>query len=346
MSSGGLKSFRRRYDRSDTDIETLCNKMKKGIIDLNPDFQRHYVWPNDKASLLIESILLNIPIPNIYLAEKDDSNLEVIDGIQRLTSIYKFMNNELTLKNLKTATELNGKKYKDLDIYQQNWINRFTLSIVTFDNDCDPNMKFEIFLRYNQGSIKLNDQELRNCLFKGYLNDQIKILRNDSFIKSFFNESNKEKDRMEVEELILRGLARINYEKMASKTNLSVAKSNNLSKQLNYFMATFRNDKKVVDDMIQEYLNLLNLMKDVLGVEIFQKSKNGTYRFRYDVILMAFKDMDKEELLNNKDSIRSYVYESIGQLDVERGNSAKQSAVENKIEIIQDAVQEGILNYI
>ena len=359
MNNKELKSFRRKYDRSDPDIQSLCSRIDDGLIDLNPDFQRNYVWTEEKASLLIESIILNIPIPNVYIAEKEEDNVfEVIDGSQRLTSIYKFINNEFKLQKLEKLPELNGKTYKELSTDDQNWIKRFSLSVVSFDNQCDPDMKFEIFLRYNQGSVALKPQELRNCLFRGYFNDQIKALSNNDLIKDFFNESNneeenkdkkkdKKKDRFEVEELILRGIARINYEKMVANTDLSVSKTNQLQKFLNDFMHTFKNNKEEVDIMIQEYLNLLQTIKDVLGVEMFHKSDTSTYKKRYDIILLAFNKQDKQELLNNKEGIKGSIYEKIGEIDeMTKGNVATQSAVENRLEVIQEAIEEGIHNYI
>ena len=76
MNNKELKSFRRKYDRSDPDIQSLCSRIDDGLIDLNPDFQRNYVWTEEKASLLIESIILNIPIPNVYIAEKEEDKAE------------------------------------------------------------------------------------------------------------------------------------------------------------------------------------------------------------------------------------------------------------------------------
>ena len=346
MRNEEVKQFRCNHNHSNMEIETIYSRIKDGRIDLNPPYQRAYVFDQTKASKLIESILLNIPIPTIYLADKEDFSQEVIDGLQRLTTIFNFMENKLVLKGLSTWSELNGKTYEDLDPAMQNELKRFPLSVVNFYNNCDPCVKFEIFLRYNIGSEKLKEQELRNCLYRGYFNDQLKTLKDNELILEFFNEGNKDKDRFEIEELILRGLARLNFEKMKVKTNLSVSKSNQLHRFLNCFMYTFKDDKEEVDSMIEEYLELLQTIKNVLGVELFQKSDKQTYKFRYDVVLMAFKDQDKEELLINKNAIKASVYQSIGSLESEKGNSSTQSNVESKVEIIQDAIQEGILNYI
>lgn len=352
MSENKIKKFNCTHNHTQIEIESIFTRMQDRRIDLNPDYQRNYVFTKNKASLIIESIFLNIPIPTIYLSDREDNTQEVIDGLQRLSSIYNFMNNQLTLEGLKELPELNGKKWEDLNICEQNAMKRFSLSVVNFYNNCDPHMKFEVFLRYNMGSEKLKEQELRNCLYRGYLNDKLKELKENEMILEFFNESNRDKDRFEIEELILRGLARLNYNKMKDKydkikTNLdlSINKSSYLKQQLNCFMHTFRNDKEEVDAMIKEYIELLQLIKEILGVEILQKSDKGTYKNRYDVILMAFKNEKDEELIENKDEIKEKVYEVIDELDrLNKGNAASQLKVEEKIEIIQSAIQEGIFH--
>ena len=358
MSNKEVKSFRRNNERSDTNIATLCSQLDNGEINLNPDFQRKYVWTDDKASRLIESILLNIPIPTIYLVEteedEDEESLsfvtkESLDGTQRVTSIYRYKNNEFALTGLETCPSLNGKKYEDLSVIEQSWFNRYILTIITFYNDSDPNMKYQIFARYNQGSESLTEQETRNCIFRGYFNDQIKKLKEENeLIRNFFNEYNKEKDRMEVEENILRGIARLNFEKMISniedKTKYKVKVSNTmqLQNQLNVFMEMYKNDKEEVDSMICEYLDTLQSIYDVLGKDIVKRNSSQTLLFRYDVLLLAFKEADKEELLQYKASIKEKIYEIAGKLKAGPGNSATQKNAERKIEIIKDAIERGV----
>ena len=99
------------YDKSVRDLVAMIDD---GDIDLDPDYQRNYLWDNKKASLLIESILLNIPIPVVYVAENDDSEWNVIDGLQRLNSLYRFFKNEFKLGRLEVLSELNGLTFHNL----------------------------------------------------------------------------------------------------------------------------------------------------------------------------------------------------------------------------------------
>ncbi|OQY44649.1 MAG: hypothetical protein B6242_12260, partial [Anaerolineaceae bacterium 4572_78] len=98
----------------DFSVSELVNKVAKEDIILTPEYQRGYVWDNKKASLLIESLLLNVPIPVIYMSEEKDGTWSVVDGLQRLYSLQRFFNNELKLIGLDVLQELNGLLHDDL----------------------------------------------------------------------------------------------------------------------------------------------------------------------------------------------------------------------------------------
>ena len=173
----GIVSIGRKidFDRSERRIRDLHNDYQVGDLDPSPFFRRGYVWNLKKASLLIESILLNVPIPLIYTAEEDVSGIElVIDGQQRLTSLFNFLTNNFVLTGLKVFKELNGKNYKELDRQYQRKIDRYQLSVVKVSADSDEEVKFEIFERINSGSVNLNEQELRNCIYRGYYTEFLK----------------------------------------------------------------------------------------------------------------------------------------------------------------------------
>ena len=108
-------------DQGDPEIESLYGKYKRGKLDIQPDFQRHFVWDAKKSGRLIESALLEIPLPVIYLSEERDGKEYVIDGQQRLTTFFSFIDGQFPngkdfkLSGLKVFTELNRKLFKDLD---------------------------------------------------------------------------------------------------------------------------------------------------------------------------------------------------------------------------------------
>ena len=114
-------------DKTETQIRTICEKFDKKKIIVDPEFQRFYVWGNkpEIKSRLIESVLLNIPIPIIYTSEIEDGREEVIDGQQRITTFHAFKNNEFKLFGLEMLKKLNGKKYNELpDSYQDRFLDR------------------------------------------------------------------------------------------------------------------------------------------------------------------------------------------------------------------------------
>ena len=159
-------------------VESLMKQISGGTIFLRPlserpDFQRRYVWTNILASRLAESILLNVPVPPCYLSQNDDFELDVIDGQQRLFSIYRFMENQFTLVGLEVLKELNGLRFHEIPPKLQRQLKTHTLRCVLITNESHPEIKFDVFERLNTNTVPLNAQELRNCIYRGSLNSYL-----------------------------------------------------------------------------------------------------------------------------------------------------------------------------
>lgn len=152
-------------------------------ITLEVPFQRKFIWGTERSSQLIESIIMNVPIPPLYFAEENNKWL-VLDGLQRLNSIKAFFENEFALKNLEIITELEGLKYKDLPPRPKSLLNDGLLRINVIQEDSHPDIKFDVFMRLNKGAVTLNDQELRNCLYRGSLINLAKNLANNPSLLS------------------------------------------------------------------------------------------------------------------------------------------------------------------
>lgn len=163
-------------DRPLTDLYSEC---KRGILELRPYYQRYNVFDKKKKSRLIESALLNIPIPVIYLAEEEDFSSSVIDGQQRLQSFFDFFDNKYTLSGLNVLTELNNKKFREIEKKLQNKILNYSLRCILIKKESHPDLRFDIFERLNTGAVQLNDMELRNCIYFGNYNELlIKLTKN------------------------------------------------------------------------------------------------------------------------------------------------------------------------
>mgnify|MGYP004688695203 FL=1 len=117
----------KKYDRM---IKDIIASIDDGSIVLTPDYQRNYLWDNKKSSKLIESILLNIPIPVIYASEEKDGKWNIIDGLQRLNTLNRFYKNQFKLSGLEVLNELNGKNYSDLSDHLKSKVDRGDLSII------------------------------------------------------------------------------------------------------------------------------------------------------------------------------------------------------------------------
>jgi len=146
-------------------------------LNLRPEYQRRLVWDVDKKSRFIESLLMNIPVPPIFLYETDLNRYEVMDGQQRLNSILEFYNNDLVLRGLDTWSVLNGRTYSRCPPGIQRGLDRRRISanVLLAENIRDPKhadfIRRTVFERLNTGGLQLNHQELRNSLYSGPLND-------------------------------------------------------------------------------------------------------------------------------------------------------------------------------
>ncbi len=192
-------------------IQSLIDQINGKTIFLRPlsdrpSFQRDYVWPNKLASQLIESILLNVPIPPCYLSQNDDYELDVIDGQQRIYSIYRFHENQFALSALEVLQELNGLRFHQLPTNLQRKIRTHTLRCVAITNESHPEIKFDVFERLNTNTTPLNAQELRNCVYRGPLNDLLKDAVSYQPWLDILGRKKPDK-RMRDEELILRFFA-------------------------------------------------------------------------------------------------------------------------------------------
>ena len=160
-------------------VQSLLDQIRNNTMYLRPiserpSFQRRYVWTDKLASRLIESILLKVPIPPCYLSQNDDFELDVIDGQQRLFSIYRFTDNRFRLSDLEILTELNGAFFYQLSSKTRRQLNTHTLRCILITNESHPEIKFDVFERLNTNTVPLNSQEIRNCIFRGVLNDFLK----------------------------------------------------------------------------------------------------------------------------------------------------------------------------
>jgi hypothetical protein len=192
-------------------INGLREKWEGGLLDLQPEFQREYVWKlkPELPSRLIESVLLDIPIPPLYFGQLNGGKLEVIDGQQRLTSLIEFITNKFQLQRLTRMPSLNGLFFRELSTEYQERIKDTPIRTVTINAGTNTDLRYEIFERLNRGSMALNEQELRNCVFRGNFNVLLAELEVDPKWRSIKGGDTPE-PRFKEREMILRFLALAN----------------------------------------------------------------------------------------------------------------------------------------
>ena len=278
-------------------LQQLKNSVDANDIITDPDYQRKYVYDEKRASCLVESILIGIPIPVIYLAEEDEGVYSVIDGQQRITSFVRFLKNEFPLTGLSKLPSLNGLYFKELEKGLQRRLNYQTLSTVCIEKDSN-SLKYEIFSRLNLGAVKLRDQEVRNCIYRGTFNNMLKdIAQTNPNLSLLFHDKNT---RYSYEERILRFFA---LRSMELKGTFKLMMNNYMYSHSNDDEATLKNDKN-------QYNGLIELIKTVLGEDAFFSSVDPRRKFNgaiYDSIMIPFNLFPKREIMRHADEIRSAI---------------------------------------
>ena len=196
----------------DYNLGTLRDLASSNTIDLKPHFQRRFRWDDKKESRLIESLLLNVPIPPIYLNEDRYGRYSVIDGKQRISAVFDFLSGKFPLKGLIIFSDLNELTFSGLPPTIQTILRtRPTMRAVIVLRQSDAAIKYEVFQRLNTGGVPLNPQEIRNNIFYGPLNEKINELGESPTFHRALRIVNKNKSKIYQEmrdsELVLRFMA-------------------------------------------------------------------------------------------------------------------------------------------
>jgi uncharacterized protein with ParB-like and HNH nuclease domain len=207
------------FDSYDITVKQMYDMILEQMIDIAPEYQRHFKWDTKRQSSLIESLLLGIPIPSLFMATNPNSSWEVIDGVQRLTTILNFIGdsdqltkiniNHKTLKitGLEKLNSMNGITYKDLPKSMQIMLQTRPLRITVLNDRSDFNVRYDLFERLNTGGVTLHEQEIRNCIFIGEFNDLLKELAQHPSFRKMVKMTESAERNGSYEELVLRFFA-------------------------------------------------------------------------------------------------------------------------------------------
>ena len=204
------------YNTIEYPIEVLVQKYLDGISeDKNelfiPDYQREMAWDNNRQSKFIESVLLGLPIPYIFVADVSESEdlarLEIIDGTQRIRTLARFIKNELRLDKLQKLESLNNFTFKDLPLSRQRRFQRTTIRMIQLTEDADEEVRRDLFERINTGSVDLNEMEKRRGSKPGKFLDLIEELSKIEQFRSLCSFTETEIKKRDPQEFILRFFA-------------------------------------------------------------------------------------------------------------------------------------------
>jgi len=199
-------------------VEVLVMKHLSGIEDEQneifvPDYQRDLIWDERRQSKFIESLLMGLPVPYLFVADVGNENsdlagrLEIVDGTQRIRTLARFTRDELVLEKLQKLTSLNGFRFSDLPPSRQRRFNRITLRMIELTEKAQEETRRDMFDRINTGSVKLNDMESRRGRMPGPFIDLIKEMASGEQLKRLAPVSKAAEKRYEREELVARFFA-------------------------------------------------------------------------------------------------------------------------------------------
>lgn len=245
------------FNSYDISVKELISMVGEGLIDIAPTYQRQFRWKADRQSTLIESIFLGIPIPTLFMATNQDGSWELIDGVQRISSIIHFAGSEvarqkighadpLELVDLNKLKNFNGKAFDSLPRSIQLDFLLKPLKITTLSDKSDLEVRFDLFERLNTGGIVLTNQEIRSCVYRGKFNDFLKELGTYENYHHAVRLTNTEESDGTREEYVLRFFA---------------------------FLYNYGNFNHSVVEFLNEYMGRANKNFDyVLGEKIFKKT--------------------------------------------------------------------------
>ena len=203
------KSRQIKYDIREFTIEYYVNKYYENK-DTDeheifvPEYQREFVWDDKRQSRYIETIILGLPSPLLFLMETNDGRFEIVDGSQRIRTLTAFLRDELTIRGLKQLSKLNGLKYSDLPDSRKRRIKNTSLRSIILSSETSEENRKELYDRINTSAMPLFPMEVRRGVYPGTFMDFVKKLASMQEFKKLCREDFFMKNRHEEEELVLR----------------------------------------------------------------------------------------------------------------------------------------------
>lgn len=267
-----------KTDRLDMSFGELMNMHEDGDLFITPEYQRVFRWSNFQQTRFIESVLLGIPIPPIFVAEDGEGRWEVVDGLQRISTIFSFFGllesmpekNFSTLSQGEMVHELEGVTIDKLPVKLKTTIKRAVCRVEIVRWDSNEDIRYELFNRLNTGASPLSDQEIRNCIFRSYavdLNEVLREIARKPEYEELISPSIRKKDEMFLEELVLRYFA---FKHLDGEFKTTVPQF------LTEFMRSVSNQQIAFDlkEERKDFLRFISFIGEHFGKEVFRPKGN------------------------------------------------------------------------
>jgi Protein of unknown function DUF262 len=290
--------------QSDLSLQSISDMVESNSIDISPKYQRRERWDEIKDSGLIESFLLNIPVPPIYLAEDEYGIYSVIDGKQRVTAINKFLKGELRLRKLEKFPELEGFSFDQLPVTLSNALKiRPYLRVVTLLRQSDPDLKHEVFLRLNKAGVALNSQEIRNVAFRGRFNDMLFDLSQSKYLVKQLKATSDSKiyrEMVDVQYVLRFFTIQAYWDTFPGNMDLAMDK----------FMAeNFKNSPEKISTQSKEFTEALSFCERIWGNDGFMKpnSSKRVLQGFFDIQMVCstfLSNKQRNNAIDKKDAVK------------------------------------------
>jgi uncharacterized protein with ParB-like and HNH nuclease domain len=277
-------------DRLDMSFGELINMYDAGELIIDPEFQRYFRWDIYQRTRFLESILCGIPIPSIFIAEDDNGRWEIVDGLQRVSTVLSFFGklrdeqsskeNSWSMCEGDLLKNLADKKIDDLPLKFQLNIKRSAVRIEVIKWDSRYDMRYELFNRLNTGGSPLTEQEVRNCIFRGEGNElanEIRELAENKDFTALVNPTKRQKSQLYLDELVVRFYALL-WPEEPERT---------LGSHLTEYMRRASSDHKLFQGSKNLFLRTLDVVKKTNIEKVFHGANHSFSPSRYDGIMMG-----------------------------------------------------------
>lgn len=328
-------------DRLDMSFGEIMSMYEREEIIIDPEFQRLFRWDTYQKTRFIESILIGIPVPPIFVAEDELGRWELVDGLQRISTVFSFFgvlrtmpekNNWVMCKG-DIATALENLACKDLPLKFQLNIKRASCRIEIIKWNSAFDMRYELFNRLNTGGSVLTDQEIRNAIFRGVSKEFNVFLRRSSLIPEFIQliqPTERQLEQLYMDELVLR---------FTSLYDLRGELSENISQHMtNYMKYAVANPGRI--ESLERVFREVVLILAPIGKDVFRGANNVFSTSLYDCVMMGIsnnieryrkertdKVIEKIETLKNSDNFKK----ASGSASASKSRILKRIEVSNEV---------------